>query len=73
MKITFQQNPEDHVYPVMHDKTSIAKEFNKRQQKLWAAGNIKKVDFEQVATVLLEILIDDYNKRHGSRKRKVNK
>lgn len=70
MKITFQQNPEDPPYPIMHGETPLSKEFNKRQKDIWAAGKIEKVDYEQVMTVVLAILTDDYNKRHASRKRK---
>jgi len=70
MKITNQQQPTDPVYPFMHGKGSMAKEFNKRQEKLWKAGHfISKGDFVQaVTTVLLEILVDDYDERHKTKK-----
>ena len=65
MKITFQEKPEDPVYPIMHGRTPISKEFNKRQKKLWKAGHFEKFNFELVTTVLLEILIEDYDKRYS--------
>lgn len=68
MIITFQEKPEDPPSPLMAGKTAMAKEFNKRMKEMWAKGNLKKVDYELISTVLIEILADDYNKRHGSKK-----
>ena len=70
MKITFRENPEDPAHPMMHGKTPIAKEFNKRQAKLWATGNNPPVNFEQVSTILMEILMDEYNKNNSAAKKK---
>lgn len=70
MRITYKQSPKDPLYPFMHGDSPLAKEFNKKQKSIWAAGQVTLIDFEQVATVLLEILVDDYNKRHAPRKRK---
>lgn len=70
MKITYQQKPEDVPYPIMHGDSPLAKEFNKRQRDIWTMGKIEKVDYEQVMTVVLDILGDDFNKRHAARKRK---
>ena len=70
MKITHKQDPADPVYPIMHGNTPFAKEFNKRQAILWKDGHFAKFDFEHVTTVLLEILIDDYDKRHAPRKKR---
>lgn len=70
MKITIKQKPEDPPYPIMAGDTAAAKEFNRRQKTIWQTGNVEEPNFEQVVTVLLEILIDDYNKRHASRKRR---
>jgi hypothetical protein len=70
MKISYREKVTDPEYPIMHGKTPIAKEFNKRQEKLWEEGRLIKVDYEQVTTVILELLCDDYDKRHASRKRK---
>lgn len=69
MKITFKAQPTDPVHPIMHGGTPVAKEFNKRQAKLWASGKVEKVDFEQITTVLLEIFADDYDRRHAPRKK----
>ena len=73
MLITFKKNPDDPAYPIMVGKTPICKEFNKRQEKIWKDGTFKTFDYEQVSTILLEILCDDYDKRHASRKRKPQK
>lgn len=70
MKITYQKDVNDPPYPIMHGETPLALEFNKRQKSIWAAGNVASIDYQQVSTVMLEILIDDYNKRHAARKRK---
>lgn len=73
MRITHIEKATDPGYPIMHGDTPLAKEFNKREKKLWedpVAGKILDFNYEQVTTVILEILADDYNKRHASRKRK---
>jgi len=69
MLITFKKDPKDPSYPVMAGKTPLSVEFNKRQAKLWSEGRLQKVDFEQVTTVLLEILAEDYNVRHKTKKK----
>ena len=70
MNITHKNKPTDPVYPIMEGKTPMAKEFNKRQKLLWGKGNISNFNFEQiVTTVLLEILIEDYDERHMSQKK----
>ena len=66
MKITLKADVTDPVYPIMHGKTPLAKEFNKRQAALWGSG-VGKFDFEQVTTVLLEIFADDYNEKRKPR------
>lgn len=71
MRITHKEKATDPVHPIMHGKSPIAKEFNKRQELLWSQGKFEKFDFEQVTTVLLEILIDDYDKAHAPKKRAV--
>lgn len=70
MRITHREKPTDPIYPIMAGNTPIAKEFNKYQKKLWEEGKFTVYDYEQVTTVLLEILTDEYNKKHASRKRK---
>lgn len=70
MKITFKQNPDDPLWPIMHGDTPAAKEFNRRQKEIWKTGNFGVFDFEQVATVILEMVIEDYNNRHKPRKKK---
>lgn len=72
MRITFKEKPTDPVHPIMAGKNPIAKEFNKRQALLWSKGAFTTYDYEQVTTVLLEILADDYDARHKPIK-KVNK
>ena len=69
MKITYKANTTDPVYPIMHGASPTAKEFNKRQAELWSSGNFAKYDFEQIATILLEMFADDYDKRHAPRKK----
>ena len=69
MRITYLAKPEDPVFPIMVGKTSFAKEFNKRQKTLYKDGRVKKVDFEQVITVILDILIEDYDARHPNKKK----
>lgn len=69
MKITFKDKITDPVHPIMHGNTPIAKEFNKRMAVLWVDGRFQKFDFELVTTILLEILIDDYDKRNSPPKR----
>ena len=64
MRITLKEKVTDPVHPIMAGKTPMAKEFNKRQAMLWAKDAFHKFDFEQVTTVILEILIDDYDKNH---------
>ena len=65
MKITFQADPEDPVYPIMHGRSPAAKEFNKRMKKFWKDGVFDKTNFtEFITTSLMEMLIDDYNLRH---------
>lgn len=70
MLITHKKEIKDPPHPIMAGKSPIAKEFNKRQEKMWKDGVTKPFDYEQVSTVLLEILCDDYDRRHASRKRK---
>jgi sporulation protein YlmC with PRC-barrel domain len=67
MKITFKQNEKDINHPVMHGDTPLAKEFNKRQKEMFKAGRISIVNFEQITTVLLDILVDDYNTRNAKK------
>lgn len=69
MKITYKAELTDPVHPIMHGKTPLAKEFNRRQAELWSAGKVEKVDFEQITTVLMEIFAEDYNRRHAPRKK----
>ena len=70
MKITKQEKPTDPVYPIMHGSTPVAKEFNKRFKELWKAGNIDVSNLDSIYTVvLLEILIEDYDKRHKKSKK----
>lgn len=64
MKITHQANVTDPQYPIMHGKTPLAVEFNKREKALWGSKKDVKFDFEQVVTILLEIFGDDYNEKH---------
>lgn len=70
MKITYKKNVNDPPYPIMTGNTPSAKEFNKRSEALWKMGIIEKVDNELITMILIEILIDDYDKRHAPRKRK---
>ena len=73
MHITHQEKPTDPVYPIMHGSTPISKEFNKRFKELWKTGNIDVSKLESIYTVvLLEILIEDYNKRHKQAKKVKN-
>ena len=64
MKITYKEKITDPAHPIMHGKSPIAKEFNRRQAKLLKEKRLEKVDYQLVSTVLLEILCDDYDKRH---------
>ena len=64
MKITYKEKITDLGHPIMHGKSPIAKEFNRRQAKLLKEKRLEKVDYQLVSTVLLEILCDDYDKRH---------
>lgn len=73
MRITLGENEKVPSYPFMEGKTPTAKEFNRRQALLWTNGAAPQFNFEQVATVLLEILADDYDKRHSLKKKKVEK
>ena len=70
MTITYKKRVEDPPYPIMEGKKPLAIEFNKRQKDLWAKGNVEKVDYEYITTVLLEILVEDYDRRHAPRKNK---
>jgi hypothetical protein len=70
MKITFKAQASDPVHPIMHGTSPTAKEFNKRQEKIWGTGKVDKIDFEQICTVLLEIFAEDYDRRHAPRKKK---
>lgn len=63
MKVTYQAKVTDPPHPIMEGKSPMSKEFNKRQAFLWSKG-VGQIDFEQVTTVLLEILVEDYNKRN---------
>lgn len=69
MRITHKEKDTDPAFPIMHGNTPTAKEFNKRQEALWADDNFDKFDFMQVATVLLEIFAADYDRRHAPRKK----
>lgn len=69
MKITYKNDAADPVHPIMHGETPLAKEFNKRQAALWSNGKFDKFDFEQVATILLEIFGDEYNKLNTKAKK----
>jgi hypothetical protein len=73
MRITLKEKVTDPDHPIMHGDGAIAKEFNRRQAILWKDGKFQKFDFEQVSTILLEIMADDYDKRHGPRKKKIVK
>lgn len=71
MKITYKKNVNDPPYPIMTGNTPSAEEFNKRSEALWKMGIMEeKVDNELITMILIEILIDDYDKRHAPRKRK---
>lgn len=70
MLITYKKEVTDPAHPIMHGDTPFSREFNKRQKKILTDGKIDSFNFEQIIIVLLEILVDDYNKRHVSRKRK---
>lgn len=70
MIITHKNKATDPAHPIMQGKTPMAKEFNKRQAKLLKDGKIETINYEQVTTVLLEILCDDFNGRRAPRKRK---
>ena len=75
MRITFREKPEDPVYPIMQGKTPMAKEFNKRQAKLYTDGKFIDINdeakaFKQITTVLLEIFADEYDKNHTIKKEK---
>lgn len=69
MKITYKIQSTDPAYPIMHGDSPTAKEFNKRQKALWSQSKFEKFDFEQIATILLEMFADDYDKRHAPRKK----
>lgn len=77
MKITLNADPKDPRYPFMHGNSPMAKEFNKRQKNLLAHAlktkNFPKFDFEQIMTILLEILVDDYNLTHKHGKNSITK
>lgn len=73
MKITIKEKETDPAYPLMHGSSSFAKEFNKRQADLYIEGKGQTYDYEQVTTVLLEILIDDFNKKKARKKTKTVK
>ena len=69
MLITIQQKPTDPPYPIMGGDTPFAKEFNKRSKVLWERGlNVENMH-QLVSEMINEILVDDYNRRHASRKR----
>ena len=68
MKITLKQTPTDPVHPIMSGKTAMAKEFNKRQAALWKDGHFQSFNFEQVATIILEILVDEYDNKYAELK-----
>ena len=69
MRITYKDKPTDPFHPIMHGTSPMAKEFNKRQKKLLKEGKLDQVNFEQVSTILLEILVDDYNEQHKTKKK----
>lgn len=71
MRITYKEKSTDPLHPVMHGTTPTAKEFNRRQEKLWKDGKLNQVNFEQIATVLLEMFVEDYDKRHAPRGKKI--
>lgn len=70
MRITHQLKASDPPYPIMEGNTPFAKEFNRIQKDIWGAGNVTAIDYQQVSTVMIEILVGDYNKRHAARKKK---
>lgn len=70
MRITHQEKPKDPLYPIMHGDSPTAKEFNRRQKLIWETGKFGTFNFEQVATVLLEMFAEDYDKRHAPKKKK---
>ena len=72
MKISYARQPDDPSYPFMEGESPFATEFNRRQEALFLKGSIQKVDFEQIATVLLEILVEDYNIRHTTKKKRTH-
>jgi hypothetical protein len=69
MKITYKKDVNDPPYPIMVGNTPSAKEFNKRSEALWKAGILETVNNDVIVTILIEMLIEDYNKRHASRKK----
>lgn len=69
MKITYREKETDPAHPIMHGRSPMAKKFNKREAEIWSEGRAQKFDFEHVATILLEILIDDYDKRNKKQKK----
>jgi hypothetical protein len=73
MKISYQEQIEDPLYPICKDETPFAKEFNKRSKEMWVDGVTPNPDFELLHTMAVEILVDDYNKRNAKKKKKVTK
>lgn len=71
MKIDYRTEPNDPDYPVMRGKSASAKEFNKR---MLALRKDNKFDpdhaFEQISTIIMEILIEDYDKRNAAKRSK---
>lgn len=71
MKITHRATEKDPVYPIMEGDTPLSKEFNSRMKDIWAKGVVQKADFELIHTVIMEIMADDYNRRHAPRTKKL--
>lgn len=70
MKITWKASPTDPLWPIMHGSSPLAKEFNRRQKKLFEEKKFDSFSFEQVTIVLLEILGEDYDKRRATKRKK---
>jgi hypothetical protein len=71
-KLTDDNNPLANYHQLVEhaDNDAFAKEYNKRQSEYWIhSGSNSSLNFNILA---LEILIDDYNARHGANEEEGN-
>lgn len=63
-------NTDERGLPKMQGENPFSKVFNERVQKLAQEGRFLEYSEQAITLVILELLIDDYNERNETKKKK---